>query len=62
MQKCKNKSSLLSNENFSVFFAADSWPQMFDDTNARNDWGWKHEYGFDELVDSMIKILKPKYT
>lgn len=43
-------------------FAADSWPQMFDDTNARNDWGWKHEYGFDELVESMINILKPKYT
>lgn len=42
-------------------FAADSWPQMFDDTNARNDWGWKHEYELDELVESMINILKPKY-
>lgn len=41
---------------------ADSWPQMFDDTNARKDWGWSHKYGFDELVDAMITALKPYYT
>ena len=41
---------------------ADSWPQMFDDSNARKDWGWKHEYGFDELIEAMITALKPYYT
>lgn len=41
---------------------ADSWPQMFDDTNARKDWGWKPEYGFDELIAAMITALKPHYS
>ena len=22
---------------------ADSWPDSIDDSEARNDWGWKHE-------------------
>ncbi|KAF8782144.1 L-threonine 3-dehydrogenase like protein [Argiope bruennichi] len=40
---------------------ADSWPQEFEDINARRDWGWKHEYGIDELCSAMIEVLKPYY-
>ncbi|XDV42722.1 hypothetical protein PO909_011339 [Leuciscus waleckii] len=35
---------------------ADSWPEIFDDTNARSDWGWKHDYGLPELVQAMLNF------
>ncbi|GIY60670.1 hypothetical protein CEXT_226731, partial [Caerostris extrusa] len=38
-----------------------SWPQVFDDINARRDWGWKHKYGIDEICRAMIDVLKPYY-
>ncbi len=41
---------------------ADSWPQVFDDSKAREDWGWKHESGIEELADIMIKALRPVYA
>ncbi|KAI3364346.1 hypothetical protein L3Q82_011147 [Scortum barcoo] len=34
---------------------ADSWPMNFDDSNARKDWGWKHDYDLPELVQ--VKFL-----
>uniref|UniRef100_H3AQ00 L-threonine 3-dehydrogenase, mitochondrial n=1 Tax=Latimeria chalumnae TaxID=7897 RepID=H3AQ00_LATCH len=36
---------------------ADSWPMIFDDQNARNDWGWKHEFDLPELVTTMLNFL-----
>uniref|UniRef100_A0ABM5FBK7 L-threonine 3-dehydrogenase, mitochondrial-like isoform X2 n=1 Tax=Pogona vitticeps TaxID=103695 RepID=A0ABM5FBK7_9SAUR len=36
---------------------ADSWPMIFDDSNARQDWGWKHEYDLPELVNTMFSFL-----
>lgn len=39
---------------------ADSWPQVFDDSEAREDWGWKHKYGVPELVALMINDVKAK--
>lgn len=33
---------------------ADSWPNSIDDSNARNDWGWKEKYGLEQLVETMI--------
>ena len=41
--------------------AADSWPQVFDDSNARHDWGWKADYDIDELVNVMCDYLEPVY-
>ncbi|KAK2722169.1 L-threonine 3-dehydrogenase, mitochondrial-like [Artemia franciscana] len=41
---------------------ADSWPQVFDDSEARTEWGWEHEYDLDKLVDIMITSLRPKYA
>ncbi|XP_053205957.1 L-threonine 3-dehydrogenase, mitochondrial-like [Panonychus citri] len=38
---------------------AESWPQVFDDTNARNDWTWRHQFDIDCLVREMLtKILE----
>ncbi|XP_077009076.1 L-threonine 3-dehydrogenase, mitochondrial [Tamandua tetradactyla] len=33
---------------------ADSWPMNFDDSNARKDWGWKHDFDLPELVTTMM--------
>lgn len=37
---------------------ADSWPKSIDDSFARKDWGWKHNYGLPELVENMLTNLK----
>ncbi len=39
-----------------LFLLADSWPTVFDDSNARSDWGWKHNYGLPELVQTMLNF------
>lgn len=39
---------------------ADSWPQSIDDTDARKDWGWKHEYDLKEMTKVMLKNLREK--
>lgn len=39
---------------------ADKWPMRFDDSNARRDWGWSHDYGVEELVNVMLRKLKAK--
>ncbi|XP_044044450.1 L-threonine 3-dehydrogenase, mitochondrial-like isoform X2 [Siniperca chuatsi] len=33
---------------------ADGWPMALEDSAARRDWGWKHEYELPELVQSML--------
>nr|XP_005562643.2 L-threonine 3-dehydrogenase, mitochondrial isoform X2 [Macaca fascicularis] len=35
---------------------ADSWPMKFDDSNARKDWGWKHDFDLPELVTTMLNF------
>ncbi len=39
---------------------AASWPQSIDDTCARQDWGWQHKFGLDELVDVMLLNLEKR--
>ncbi len=39
---------------------ADSWPQSIDDSSAREDWGWQHQYGLAEMTTDMLKNLKDK--
>ena len=36
----------------------DSWPQVLDDSNARNEWGWKHEYDLDRMSDDLVGKLR----
>ncbi|UJP64707.1 NAD-dependent epimerase/dehydratase family protein [Mongoliitalea daihaiensis] len=40
---------------------ADSWPDSVDDTRAREDWGWKPQYGLQEMTDDILKHL-PTFT
>ncbi|KAK6631803.1 hypothetical protein RUM43_013867 [Polyplax serrata] len=37
---------------------ADTWPQVFDDSEARKDWGWRNKYGLKELVEFMLKDVQ----
>jgi nucleoside-diphosphate-sugar epimerase len=37
---------------------ADSWPKSIDDSSAREDWGWKHTFGLDEISKDMLKNIK----
>ncbi|XP_070555705.1 L-threonine 3-dehydrogenase, mitochondrial-like [Ptychodera flava] len=37
---------------------ADSWPQAFDDSRARNDWGWTHHYDLDGMVKLMLELKR----
>ena len=37
---------------------ADSWPQVIDDTPAREQWGWKARFGLDAMVDDMLDNLR----
>jgi nucleoside-diphosphate-sugar epimerase len=36
---------------------ADSWPNSIDDSAARKDWGWKPNYGLEEMADEILKHL-----
>ena len=40
---------------------ADSWPQSIDDSEAREDWGWKSEISLDEMTEIMLTNLKDRY-
>lgn len=37
---------------------ADSWPQSIDDSVARGDWGWKHEYDLPAIAADMLLNLR----
>ncbi len=39
---------------------ADSWPRSIDDSVARNDWNWRHEFDLHKMSVEMIKNLKEK--
>ena len=41
---------------------ADSWPKSIDDTSARVDWNWEHNYNLELMTKEMISQLKKKYT
>ncbi len=36
---------------------ADSWPKIIDDSAARRDWGWKHEYDLKHITRDMLEKL-----
>jgi len=39
---------------------ANSWPKSIDDSDARADWGWKHEYDLEKMTSDMLEKLKAK--
>ena len=40
---------------------ADSWPQSIDDSAARADWNWSHNFDVDKMTEEMITQLRNKY-
>lgn len=41
---------------------AASWPNSIDDSAARNDWNWKHEFDLDKMTQTMLTKLKEQYV
>ena len=41
---------------------ADSWPSSIDDSLARKDWDWKHDYNLEEMTTEMLIHLNKKYN
>ena len=39
---------------------ADSWPDMIDDSCARQEWGWNPEYDLPTMVEDMLEKLSEK--
>jgi nucleoside-diphosphate-sugar epimerase len=39
---------------------ADSWPQSIDDSVARNDWGYRTNYGLEKMTGIMLGEIKKK--
>jgi len=39
---------------------ANSWPSSIDDTSAREDWNWKHQFDLDGITKDMLKNLSSK--
>lgn len=39
---------------------ADSWPNSIDDSAARNDWGWKHDFDLDKMTEDILSHLRVK--
>lgn len=39
---------------------ADSWPASIDDSVAKKDWGWEHEYDLNKLVEVMLREIANK--
>ena len=40
---------------------AEAWTSSIDDSKARKDWSWSHEFDLQALTADMIKHIKPKY-
>jgi nucleoside-diphosphate-sugar epimerase len=40
---------------------ADTWPSSIDDSKAREDWQWKHEFDLENLVHTMLTGVKKQF-
>ncbi|RRO16416.1 NAD-dependent epimerase/dehydratase family protein [Flavobacteriaceae bacterium 14752] len=41
---------------------ADSWPASIDDSPAKQDWNWKHQFDLEQITEKMIEGLTPKVS
>ncbi|WP_417238255.1 NAD-dependent epimerase/dehydratase family protein [Bizionia sp.] len=39
---------------------ADSWPNTIDDSHARKDWNWEHQFSLDDITKDMLANLSEK--
>lgn len=40
---------------------ADSWPNSIDDSLARQDWGWNHEFDLPKMTEVMVENLRREF-
>ncbi len=40
---------------------ADSWPKSINDSYARQDWKWKHEFNLEDITKQMLEQLNKRY-
>ena len=40
---------------------ANGWPQSIDDSAARKDWGWQHQFDLEQMTADMLENLSKKY-
>lgn len=40
---------------------ADSWPESIDDSVAREEWGWRHDWDLDAMTRDMLGKLRKRY-
>lgn len=41
---------------------ADTWPQSIDDSEARKDWNWSHDFDLEAITQVMLENLKGQYV
>ena len=41
---------------------AETWPNMMDDSCARDEWGWQHEYNLPAMTADMLEKLRAKLS
>ena len=39
---------------------ADSWPSVIDDSKAREDWGWQHDFDLSRMTETMLAGISEK--
>jgi nucleoside-diphosphate-sugar epimerase len=39
---------------------ADGWPASIDDSSAREDWGWNHQFDLEKMTVDMLEHLSEK--
>jgi len=37
---------------------ADTWPESIDDSKSREEWGWQHRFGLEEITREMLSRLR----
>ena len=52
---------LLHSLSITLFFIADSWPEVLDDSRAMADWGWKHRYDLPAMTKIMFEKISKQH-
>ena len=53
-----NRFPYQSYEIVSLCFSASTWPEVLDDTNARNDWAWDPKFTLENMVPYMLQKVR----
>lgn len=56
-----SKNNRIKNFDITLVILAENWPQVFDDSEARRDWGWQHKYDLQRLVELMVQDVNTNF-